>query len=132
MAASLNLAQLIGNLGRDPELRFTGTGKPVARFSLATDRTWSNADGERVERTEWHHVVVWGTLAEVCTEHLRKGQRVYVQGRLRTHSYPHPEHEDVTLYRTEVVAEQVLFLVNGNGSKTEVPEDDELPSLSAV
>ena len=131
MAASLNLVQLIGNLGRDPDMRYTGTGRPVARFSLATDRSWTNGEGERVEETQWHQIVVWGTLAEVCNEHLRKGQRVYLQGRLRTHSYPHPEHEDVTLWRTEVVAEQVLFLVHGNGPRQDPSaEDEELPTLS--
>jgi single-strand DNA-binding protein len=114
-------------------MRYTGTGKAVTRFPIATNRSWLNGEGQRVEATEWHHIAVWGTLAETCNEHLRKGQRVYVQGRLQTRSYPHPEHEEVTLSRTEIVADRLLFLVNGNGHRdVPVPEDEDAHALAGA
>src|SRR3990172_8331718 len=89
MSRGLNRVMLIGHLGRDPEMRTTPSGRPVTTFLLATSRAWHSTDGERHEDTEWFNIVAWGSLAEICQEHLRKGQRVYVEGRLQTRSEEH-------------------------------------------
>jgi len=99
----------IGFLGKDPEMRFTASGNPVASFSVATNRRWRNAQGEQQEETEWFNIECWNKLAENCNQFLHKGSRVYVEGRLRTRSW-----EDTITgqrrYRTEVIANSVLFL----------------------
>jgi single-strand DNA-binding protein len=84
MSRSLNKVMIIGYLGRDPEMRYTSSGKPVTTFSVAANRSWSSASGERHEETEWFTVVTWGNLAEICKQHLNKGSQVYVEGRLQT------------------------------------------------
>jgi len=99
---------IIGYLGRDPEMRFTPSGRPVTSFSVATSRTWTSAEGERREETEWFNVVAWGTLAEICKTHLSKNQQVYVEGRLQTRGW-----EDETgkkHFRTELVANEMILL----------------------
>jgi single-strand DNA-binding protein len=106
--ANCNLVVLMGNLGHDPELRFTQRGTPVATFSLATSEGYTNQNGERGERTDWHRIVVWGKPAEACKEYLHKGRLVHVEGSLRTRSY-----EDSTGHThgvVEVVARRVQFL----------------------
>jgi single-strand DNA-binding protein len=107
--ASVNKVILIGNLGRDVEMRMTQQGTAVANFSLATTETWKDkATGERKERTEWHSVVAWDRLAQICAEYLQKGKMVYVEGSLQTRSW-----EDQTgqkRYRTEVKASNILML----------------------
>lgn len=103
----VNKAILIGNLGRDPELRYTQSGTPVCNLNVATTRSWTNKQGERTEETEWHRVTVWGKQAEHCKNFLSKGRSVYVEGRLRTSSY---EQDGIKKYTTEVVAETVQFL----------------------
>ena len=113
MARGLNKVMLIGNLGRDPEMRYTPTGKPVTAFSLAVNRSWSTAEGERREDAEWFNIVAWGELAERCNKYLRKGERVYVEGRLQTRNYEDKEGKKV--YITEVVAEDVLLLGGRGG-----------------
>lgn len=121
--AYLNKAMIIGNLGRDPEMRFTPNGNPVTTFSVATNRRWTNAEGERQEETEWFNVECWNRLAETCNQFLNKGRRVYVEGRLRTRSW---EGQDgVRRYRTEIVANSVLFL-DRRSSVGEMPEEAEL------
>ncbi len=108
MARGLNKVMIIGHLGRDPELRYTPSGRPVASFSVATNRTWTASDGERREETEWFNVVAWGNLAEICKNHLSKGQQVYVEGRLQTRGW---EDENGTRhYRTELVANEMIML----------------------
>lgn len=84
MSRSLNKVMVIGHVGRDPEMRFTPSGKPVTSFSVATGRTWVGSDGERREDTEWFTVIAWGSLAEICKQYLSRGQQVYVEGRLQT------------------------------------------------
>jgi single-strand DNA-binding protein len=85
---SINKVILIGRLGRDPELKYTGTGTPFCRFSIATDDTWTDkTSGERQERTEWHNIVAWDRLAEICNEYLRKGRLVYIEGSLQTREW---------------------------------------------
>ena len=99
---------LIGRLGRDPEMRYTPSGKPVTSFSVATTRSWVNADGERREETEWFNVVAWGNLAEICKQCLSKGQQVYIEGRLQTRGWE--DEAGNKHYRTEVVANEMIVL----------------------
>ena len=108
MARGLNKVMLIGNLGRDPEMRYTPSGKPVTAFSVAVNRNWTTAEGERREETDWFNSVVWGDLAERCNRYLRKGDRVYVEGRLQTRSWESPDGQKHS--RTEVVAGELLML----------------------
>jgi single-strand DNA-binding protein len=99
---------IIGHLGRDPEMRYTPSGKPVTTFSVATSRTWHSADGERHEDTEWFNVVAWGGLAEICNQHLHKGMRVYVEGRLQTRRWE--DAEGNKHFTTELVAKEMIML----------------------
>lgn len=108
MARGLNKVMLIGNLGRDPEMRYTPNGKPVTAFSVAVNRAWTTADGERREDTEWFNVVAWGDLAERSNKYLRKGDRVYIEGRLQTRSWESADGQKHS--RTEVVANELLML----------------------
>ena len=118
--ASINKAILIGNLGRDPELSYTPSGLAVARFSLATTEQWNDKEtGEKKERTEWHRIVAFGKLAEVCGEYLSKGKQVYVEGRIQTSSY---EKDGITRYSTDIIASQMQML----GPKNSINE----PGLS--
>ena len=107
--ASVNKVILIGNLGRDPEMRYTPSGSAICSLRIATARTWKNKDsGERVEETEWHSVVMYDRLAEVAGEYLRKGRPVYVEGRLKTRKWQDKEGND--RYTTEIVAEEMKML----------------------
>ncbi len=108
MSRGLNKVILIGRLGRDPEMRYTPSGKPVTSFSVATTRSWVNADGERREETEWFNVVAWGNLAEICKQCLSKGQQVYIEGRLQTRGWE--DEAGNKHYRTEVVANEMIAL----------------------
>ncbi len=108
MARGLNKVMVIGNMGRDPELRYTPSGKPVTSFSLASSRSWIAPDGERREETEWFNVVAWGNLAEICSQKLSKSQQVYIEGRLQTRSWE-DEHGQ-RHFRTEVVANEMIIL----------------------
>ena len=108
MSRGLNKLMIIGHLGRDPEMRYTPSGKPVTTFSVGTSRTWHSADGERHEETEWFNVVAWGSLAEVCNQHLKKGQQVYVEGRLQTRRWE--DGDGNKHFTTEVVAQEMTML----------------------
>ncbi|NOZ05691.1 MAG: single-stranded DNA-binding protein [Chloroflexi bacterium] len=108
MARGLNKVMIIGNLGRDPEMRYTPNGTPVTSFSVAVGRSWTTPDGERKEATEWFNVVAWRELAEICNQHLRKGGRVYIEGSLQTRSWEDQNHQ--RHFRTEVVADQMIML----------------------
>ncbi len=133
--AGLNKVMLIGNLGADPEMRYTADGNAVTNFRAAASRTYSGKDGERHEETEWFSVVTFGKLAEQCSQFLQKGRRVYVEGRLQTRSW---EAEGQKRYRTEVVAEKVLFLDRAGGApfgeeRAPFPEDrgsDQAPGVN--
>ena len=116
MARGLNKVMVIGNLGRDPEMRYMPSGRPVTSFSVATTRSWTNADGERREETEWFNVVTWGNLAEICKQYLCKGQQVYIEGRMQTRSWE--DHEGRKRFRTELVANEMIML----GSRREASE----------
>src|SRR5215469_10817670 len=112
---SVNKVILIGRLGRDPELKYTGTGTPFCRFSIATDDSWMDkASGEKQERTEWHSIVVWNKLAEICNEYLRKGRLVYIEGSLQTREWD--DQEGNKRKTTEVVARDMVLLGSPQGS----------------
>ena len=115
MSKSLNKAQLIGNLGKDPELKYTSAGVAVATFSIATSDSWKDQEGNVQERTEWHNIVAWRKLAEICGEWLKKGKRVYIEGRLQTRNY---EKDGVKRYITEIVADQLIMLDGGGQRST--------------
>jgi single-strand DNA-binding protein len=117
--ASLNKVMIIGNLGADPEMRYTTDGTALTTFRVAASRTYSGRDGEKKEETEWFPVVTWQKLAEQCSQFLQKGRRVYVEGRLSTRSWDTPDGQKH--YRTEVVAERVLFLDRAGGAP--LPEE---------
>ncbi len=111
--ASVNKVILVGNLGRDPELRYIPSGQAVANFTLATNERWRDKEGNNQERTEWHRIVVWGKSAENCAQFLQKGRSVYVEGKLQTQEWE--DKEGIKRKTTEVVAQTVQFL-GGRGS----------------
>ncbi len=104
----VNKVILVGNLGNDPELRHTPNGRPVASFSIATTDLWTNKEGQQETRTEWHRIVAWGRLAEICKEYLSKGKQVYIEGRLQTRSWE--DQNGQTRRVTEIVAGRMLML----------------------
>jgi len=106
--ASLNKVMIIGNLGTDPEMRFTPSGNPVTSFRIATTRTYVTPEGERRQETEWFTVVTWSKLAETCNQFLAKGRRAYVEGRLRSHSWEGQDGQ--RRFRNEIIANRVVFL----------------------
>jgi single-strand DNA-binding protein len=108
MSRGLNKVMVIGHLGRDPEMRYTPSGRPVTTFTVATSRSWNTSDGERHSETEWFNVVSWGNLAEICKQYLVKGQQVYIEGRLQTR---HWEDKDGVKHSTvEIVASEMMML----------------------
>lgn len=128
MARGLNKVMVIGNLGRDPEMRYLPSGHPVTEFSVASTRRWKASDGTPREETEWFHVVAWNRLAELCNEWLRQGRRVYVEGRLRTRSWETPDGQK--RYRTEIIATDVIMLDQRDreaeiGTESELVEPEE-------
>ena len=142
MANGLNKAILIGNLGRDPEVRYTPSGLAVAYFSIATSETWTNKEGEKETRTEWHRIVAFGKLGEICGEYLAKGKQIYIEGRIQTRDWE--DKEGVKRYTTEIVASQMIMLGSRDaggdaykpggpaaggpsGGPIQAPEDDDIP-----
>ena len=124
----VNKAIIVGNLGADPELRYTSSGQPVCDMRVATQETWKGRDGEKKERTEWHRVVVWGKQGENVSKYLSKGRQVYVEGRIQTRSWE--DREGQKRYTTEIVANNVVFLQGGGrrggggGTNEPPPLDD--------
>jgi single-strand DNA-binding protein len=125
----LNKVMIIGRLGRDPEMRYTPSGRPVTTFSVATSRTWTTSEGERKVETEWFNIVAWGSLAEICKQYLAKGQVVYVEGRLQTRHWDDNEGNKHT--SVEIVANEMIMLTEKREAEdqlsTEVTEDEEFP-----
>ncbi len=113
--AGVNKVILVGRLGKDPEVRYTPSGQPVANFSIATSENWNDKEGQRQERTEWHRIVVWGKVAELCGQYLAKGREVYLEGRLQTREWN--DRDNNKRYTTEIIANQVTFL----GSRGDAP-----------
>lgn len=135
--ASLNKVLLIGNLGKDPEVRYTASGTAVASFSLATSEKFKNKAGEWEERTEWHNVTLWNRLAEIAGEYLTKGKTVFIEGRLQTRKWQDKDGKD--RFTTEIVGEKMQMLsrkegnnrtedgVPGTGESAPPPDDDDVP-----
>jgi single-strand DNA-binding protein len=121
MSRDLNKVMIIGRLGRDPEMRYTSSGKPVTNFSVASSRSWTAADGSRRTETEWFNVVSWGGLAEICSKYLSKGQRVYIEGRLQTRRWT--DAEGVKKSTVEVVAGEMIMLDKSAGRDGEEIEE---------
>jgi single-strand DNA-binding protein len=113
MAKSVNKVILVGNLGKDPEVKYTPSGVPVAKFSLATNERYKDKAGEWQDRTEWHNIVAWQRLAEIVGEYVKKGSKVYIEGRLQTSSWEDKQSGEKK-YRTEIIA-QDLVLLGGRG-----------------
>lgn len=136
MSRSLNKVMLIGNLGKDPELKYTPSGVAVATFSIATSEQWKDQEGNAQEKTEWHNIVAWRKLAEIVGEYLKKGKKVYIEGKLQTRNY---EKDGVKRYITEIVADQLIMLdgvgqrSGGSGMEESIPapsgapKEDDLP-----
>ena len=142
MSSSVNKVILIGRLGKDPEIRSTPQGTTVAKFTIATDERFTDRNGEKQERTEWHNIVAWSKLAEICGQYLKKGKLVYIEGQLRTDSWEDKESGQKR-YRTEIVAQNMQMLDRrgdeggggggaysggarkGPAASQETPEDDE-------
>lgn len=124
MVRGLNKVMVIGNLGRDPEMRYTPSGKSVTNFSVASNRTWKSADGEKHTDTEWFNVVAWGYLAENTKQLLTKGSRVYVEGRLQTRTWQDNQgnqHKSV-----EIIANDVLLLGDNDVDENEIDDSEEI------
>lgn len=121
----VNKAIIIGNLGADPEIRYTQSGAPVASFNVATTERWKGQDGQMQEQTEWHSIVAWQRLAEICGEYLETGSRVYIEGKLQTRSW---EQDGVKRYKTEIVAREMKMLSprnqqQGGGNTGDYPHE---------
>jgi single-strand DNA-binding protein len=130
MSRGLNKVLIIGRLGRDPEMRYTPSGRPVTTFSIATSRSWNTSDGERRTETEWFNVVAWGNLAEICKQFLVKGQQVYIEGRLQTRNWE--DSEGTKHSATEIVANEMIMLgdrreANNASPDAEYGEEPEFP-----
>ena len=122
----MNKVMIIGNLGRDPEMRYTPSGRPVTTFSVASTRSWHSADGERHEDTEWFNVVAWGNLAEICNTYLHKGQQVYVEGRLQTRRWE--DSDGNKHFAIELVAREMIML----GDRKDMPDDPGLEEYEEI
>jgi single-strand DNA-binding protein len=120
--SGVNKVILVGNLGQDPEVKFMASGDAVANFNVATNKTWTNKDGQKQERTEWHRVVVFRKLAELCGQYLSKGRQAYVEGELQTRQWT--DKEGNQRYTTEIVANTVQFLGGGNGPRAQETNQD--------
>ena len=134
MARGINKVIIVGNLGSDPELRYTGSGTAVCNLSVATSEKYKDRDGNEVETTEWHRVVAWARLAEICGEYLKKGSQIYIEGSLQTRQYE--DKDGVTKYSTEIKAREMQMLGgrdggNAGGSSDEF-DQSERPARSAA
>jgi len=115
---SLNKAQIIGNVTRDPEVKETSNGKKVAQVGIATNYSWKDKEGAKQEKVEFHNVVFWGSLAEICEKYVKKGSKIYVEGRLETRSW---EDNGIKKYKTEIVGEEMILL-SSKDSASEAPK----------
>ncbi len=122
MAKDLNKVMLIGRLGTEPELRYTQQGVPITTFRMAISRQWRDGDGNTRDETEWFTIVTWNRLAEICSEHLQKGARVYIEGRLQNRSWEDPQSREKR-YRTEVIANDMIILEGRQGGRGELGDD---------
>ena len=125
----VNKAILIGRLGKDPEVRYTPDGAMVTNFNLATDEQWKDKNGEKVQKTEWHRIVAFGKLAEICGNYLVKGKLIFVEGRIQTRSWE--DKEGVKRYTTEIVANNMQMLDSKGQNKADESSSDSTSSNSA-
>ena len=126
--AGVNKVILVGNLGKDPEVRYLDSGVAVANFSLATTENYKNKQGEKVSQTEWHNIVLWRGLAEVAEKWLKKGSSVYIEGKIRTNKWE--DKEGNTRYNTEILADNMTML--GNRINSDVSDKNDSKTLSAI
>ena len=129
--ASINKALLIGNLGQDPELKYMPTGDAVCNFTVATTESWKDREGNQQERTEWHRIVAFRRLAEICGKYLKKGKQVYIEGKIQTRSWE--DKDGVKKYTTEIVADQMKMLGRRSeeGGESYVPPGKDEPESPA-
>lgn len=120
--ASVNKVIIVGNLGKDPEVRFMPSGEPVANLSIATTSSYKNKQGEKVEETEWHRVSIFGKLAEIAGEYLAKGRTVYIEGKLKTRKYT--DKDGVEKFSTDIVASEMQMLGNRSQEAAPAPKQD--------
>ncbi len=124
--ASVNKVILVGNLGRDPEVRYMPSGDPMVNINLATTDTWRDKSGEKQEKTEWHRIVMFGKVAEIAGEYLKKGSQAYFEGRLQTRKWTDKEGQD--RYTTEIVADRMQMLGSRSGGTARAMPEDDAPS----
>ncbi len=135
----LNKVMLIGNITKDPEAKTLPSGQSLSNFSIATNRTWKDKDGSKKEQAEFHNIIAWGKLAEICNQYLKKGSKVYIEGRLQTRSWD--DQNGVKKYRTEIIAENLSMLsskgsysgatTSGSGPSKPQTQEEELPIIQA-
>ena len=129
MTKGLNKVMLIGNLGQDPEMRYTPSGRPLTKFQIAVDRRWKSADGEKKSETEWFNIVAWGKLAEICNQYLSKGRRVYIEGRLHTRSWQ--DDNGANHSSVEITANEMIMLdespIEEETNEGESPSEEDYP-----
>jgi single-strand DNA-binding protein len=125
MTRGLNKVLLIGRLGQDPEMRYTPSGRPLTKFQLAANRSWTTADGEKKTETEWFNIVAWGKLAEICNQYLKKGQLVYIEGRLHTRQWK--DDQGANHSSVEVITQEMIML-DGRHGDSDSSENDEIPA----
>ena len=128
--SGVNKVILIGNLGKDPEIKYLESKVPVANFTLATNSTWKDKDGSKQEHTEWHNIVLWRGLAELSEKYLHKGDKVYIEGRLKTRSWE--DKDNVKRYTTEIVAENMTMLSGKKAEDTPVPAAREESASASI
>lgn len=125
----LNKVMIIGRLGRDPEMRYTPSGRPVTTFSIATSRNWTTSEGERRIETEWFNIVAWGNLAEICKQYLSKGQLAYIEGRLQTRHWD--DNEGLKHTSVEIVANEMIMLSErrdaDDANNADISDNEEFP-----
>ncbi len=126
MASGVNKVIIIGRLGKDPEVRYTSSGGAVTNFNMATNESWTDKSGQKQEKTEWHKIVVWGKMGELCGQYLSKGRQAYVEGRLQTREWQ--DKEGQKRYTTEIVAMNVQFLGGPGGEKSAAGDSSFAPS----
>jgi single-strand DNA-binding protein len=124
MTRGLNKVLLIGRLGQDPEMRYTPSGKPLTKFQMAVNRSWTTSDGEKKTETEWFNIVTWGKLAEICNQYLTKGELVYIDGRLHTRYW---QDDSGSNHSTVEVNAQEMIMLGGRPADDEVENDNEIP-----
>ena len=130
MAKGLNKVMLIGRLGQDPEMRYTPSGRPLTKFQLAVNRSWTSSGGEKKTETEWFNVVAWGKLAEICNQYLTKGQQVYIEGRIQTRRWKDDDgaqHSSVEINAQEMIMLDGRQEENGSATDENSPSEEDYP-----